>query len=129
MSLSGSRGLPQLIRSDNGPEFIAAEIREWLKRLEVETLSDEPGASWENGSAESFHSRLREEFLSMEEFDSLSAARRLTAMWRDEYNHCRPHSSLAYRTPAGFAADWTASTSVAALPPHQQSNPISITQP
>lgn len=129
VSLSRSRGLPQHIRRDNGPEFIAAEIREWLKRLEVETLYVEPGAPWENGYAESFHSRLRDEFLSMEEFDSLSAARQLTAKWREEYNHRRPHSSLGYRTPAGFAADWTASIPVAALPPFQQSNPISVTQP
>ena len=129
VSLSGSRGLPQHIRSDNGPEFIATEIREWLRRLGVETLYVEPGSPWENGYAESFHSRLRDEFLSMEEFDSLSAARQLTAMWRDEYNHRRPHSSLGYRTPAGFATNWTASIPVAALPPFQQSNSIPVTQP
>ena len=128
VSLSGSRGLPQHIRSDNGPEFIAAEIREWLKRPGVETLSVEPGSPWENGYAESFHSRLRDEFLSMEEFDSLSAARQLTAMWRDEHNHCRPHSSLGYRTPAGFATNWTASIPVAALPQFQQSNSIPVSQ-
>ena len=129
VSLSGSRGLPQHIRSDNGPEFIAGEIRAWLKRLGVETLYVEPGAPWENGYAESFHSRFRDEFLSMEEFDSLSAARRLTTLWRDDYNHRRPHSSLGYRPPVGFAADWTASIPVAALPPFQQSNSISVTQP
>ena len=127
--LSGFRGLLQHIRSDNGPEFIAAEIGEWLKRPGVETLDVEPGSPWENAYAESFHSRLRDEFLSMEEFDSLSAARRLTAMWTDEYNHLRPHSSLGYRAPAGFAADWTASIAVAALPPFQQSNSIPVTQP
>ena len=129
VSLSGSRGLPQHIRSDNGPEFIATEIREWLKRLGVEALYVEPGSPWENGYAESFHSRLRDEFLSMEEFDSLSAARQLTAMWRDEYNHRRPHSSLGYRTPAGFATNWTASIPFAAFPPFQQSNSIPVTQP
>ena len=129
VSLSGSRGLPQHIRSDNGPEFIAAEIREWLKRPGVETLYVEPGSPWENGYAECFHSRLRDEFLSMEEFDSLSAARQLTAMWRDEYNHRRPHSSLGYRTPAGFATNWKASIPVATLPPFQQSNSIPVNKP
>lgn len=128
-SLIAVRGVPRHIRSDNGSEFIAAEIREWLSRLEVETLYIEPGAPWENGFAESFHSRFRDEFLSMEEFDSVSAAKRLTAAWRDEYNHRRPHSSLGYRTPVGFATDWTASIPVAALPPFQQSNPFCVTQP
>lgn len=128
-SLIGVRGAPRHIRSDNGPEFIALEVRAWLTMLQVETLYIEPGAPWENGYAESFHSRFRDEFLSMEEFDSVSAARRLTAMWQDDYNHRRPHSSLGYQTPVSFATDWTASIPVAALPPFQQSNPLCVTQP
>lgn len=128
-SLIRERGLPRHIRSDNGPEFIAKGIRDWLAELQVETLYIEPGAPWENGYAESFHSRFRDELLSMEVFDSVSAAKRLTATWREEYNHRRPHSSLGYRTPVAFATDWTASIPVAALPPFQQPNPLSVTQP
>jgi transposase InsO family protein len=97
------RGVPRHIRSDNGPEFIARAIQRWTKQLEIETLYIEPGSPWENGFAESFHSRLRDEFLATEVFESLVAARKLTAAWRD-YNHYRPHSSLGYVTPVEFAA-------------------------
>lgn len=103
------RGVPRRIRSDNGPEFIAGNVRRWLNLVEVETLYVEPGSPWENGYAESFHSRLRDEFLSMEEFDSLRTAQRLSTVWRDDYNNNRPHSSLDYQTPAEFAASCTAS--------------------
>ena len=98
------RGVPEMIRSDNGPEFIAGAIRKWLQRVQVETLYIEPGAPWQNGYAESFHSRLRDEFLAREEFESLSAAKKLTQAWREDYNHCRPHSSLGYQAPVEFAA-------------------------
>ena len=101
--LFAMRGVPQCIRSDNGPEFIATAIRRWLDRVDVQTLYIEPGAPWENGYAESFHSRFRDEFLAMEEFESLLAARRLTVSWREDYNENRPHSSLGYTTPAEFA--------------------------
>ncbi len=92
------------IRSDNGPEFVAATIRRWLDQVDVEALYIEPGSPWENGYAESFHSRLRDEFLTVEVFENLAAARTLTAAWREDYNHHRPHSSLGYRTPSEFAA-------------------------
>ena len=98
------RGVPRHIRSDNGPEFVAQAIGRWLKQLDVEALYIEPGSPWENGYAESFHSRLRDEFLSLEVFENLAEARRLTSAWRAEYNERRPHSSLGYRTPAEFAA-------------------------
>ena len=107
--LFAMRGVPKHIRSDNGPEFIAQAIRRWLGQVEVEALYIEPGSPWENGYAESFHSRLRDEFLALEVFESLPAARRLTAVWRHDYNHERPHSSLDYRTPVGFAAACAAS--------------------
>lgn len=107
--LFAMRGVPQAIRSDNGPEFIAQAIREWLGRVSVETLYVAPGSPWENGYAESFHSKLRDEFLSQEVFESVSAARRQTAAWREDYNHYRPHSSLGYQTPAEFAARCAAS--------------------
>ena len=97
-------GPPQILRCDNGPEFIARAIRTWLSRVGVETLYVEPGSPWQNGYAESFHGRLRDEFLAVEEFESLAAARKLTAAWRDDYNLRRPHGSLGYQTPAEFAA-------------------------
>jgi len=106
--LFAMRGVPRCIRSDNGPEFMAKAIRRWLKQVDVETLYIEPGAPWENGYAESFHSRFRDEFLAVEEFESLGAARQLTAAWREDYNHHRPHSSLGYVPPAEFAARCTA---------------------
>ena len=107
--LFAMRGVPKCIRSDNGPEFIARAIQCWLRQVEVQTLYIEPGSPWENGYAESFHSRLRDEFLALEVFESLAAARKLTAAWRNDYNHHRPHSSLGYVAPVEFAARCTAS--------------------
>jgi putative transposase len=98
------RGAPGHVRSDNGPEFIARAIRDWLGRAGVAALYIEPGSPWENGYAESFHSRLRDELLDREEFGSLLEAQVLGKEWRHGYNHERPHSSLGYRTPAAFAA-------------------------
>jgi transposase InsO family protein len=101
--LFASRGAPAHIRSDNGPEFIAAAIRTWLTVAEVETLYIEPGAPWENGFAESFQSRLRDELLNAEEFGGVTEAKVLAEDWRRMYNTERPHGSLAYRTPEEFA--------------------------
>jgi transposase InsO family protein len=101
-ALIGRRGAPRHIRSDNGPEFIAKAIRGWLAKESVEVLYIAPGAPWENGYAESFHGRLRDELLNAEEFASLLEAQVLAQEWRDDYNHERPHSSLGYRTPAAF---------------------------
>ena len=102
--LFAMRGVPRSIRSDNGPEFVAQTIREWLGRLGIQTLYIAPGSPWENGYAESFHSKLRDEFLDRELFENQLAARQLTTAWKDDYNHQRPHSSLEYVTPAEFAA-------------------------
>ncbi|QDT69269.1 IS2 transposase TnpB [Planctomycetes bacterium MalM25] len=107
--LFAMHGVPEHIRSDNGPEFTAGTIRRWLEQLDVGALYIEPGSPWQNGYAESFHSRFRDEFLAVEEFESLAAARRLTAAWRDDYNHHRPHSSLGYVAPAEFATRCPAS--------------------
>lgn len=115
--LFAMHGVPEHIRSDNGPEFTAKAIRRWLEQLGVGTLYIEPASPWQNGYAESFHSRLRDEFLAVEEFESLAAARRLTAAWREDYNHHRPHGSLGYRTPAEFAARC----------PHSAPQPLSAT--
>ncbi len=96
------RGVPGHIRSDNGPEFIAKAIREWMSAAGLETLYIDPGAPWENGYAESFNSKVRDELLNAEEFSSLLEARVLGKEWKRGYNHERPHSSLGYRTPAEF---------------------------
>ena len=98
------RGWPNHVRSDNGPEFIAAAIRTWLEHAHVQTLYIAPGAPWENGYAESFHSRLRDELLNAELFTSLREAQLLAKEWQQTYNHDRPHSALAYHTPAEFAS-------------------------
>lgn len=114
------RGAPDYIRSDNGPEFIAKALREWLERASVGTLYIEPGAPWENGYAEAFHGRLRDELLNVEEFASVREAKALAAMWKEDYNQRRPHSALGYRTPAEFAAAACAAPGLGslALPQH-----------
>jgi transposase InsO family protein len=109
------RGTPQHIRSDNGPEFIAQAIGTWLGSAKVSTLYIEPGSPWENGYAESFHGRLRDELLDSELFTCLAEAKMLSEQWRLEYNHRRPHSSLGYVAPAVFAA-WLAGPAVGAAP-------------
>jgi transposase InsO family protein len=95
-----TRGIPEHIRSDNGPEFTAKTVREWLTRLGVRTLFIEPGSPWENGYAESFNGKLRDELLNGEIFDTLLEARTVIEVWRNDYNRHRPHSSLGYRPPA-----------------------------
>jgi putative transposase len=122
--LLAMRGVPQCIRSDNGPEFIAHAVRQWLGQVGVETLYVEPGSPWENGYVESFHSRLRDEFLATEEFESLAAARKLTAAWKDDYNHRRPHGSLGYVAPAVFAARCPASAPELASATPQPTPPL-----
>lgn len=98
-----AHGVPQHLRSDNGPEFIATALREWLEKSAVGPLYIEPGSPWENGYAESFHSKLRDEFLGCEVFESVRDAAALGTAWRRQYNEVRPHSSLGYVTPAEFA--------------------------
>ena len=94
------RGLPGFIRSDNGPEFTAKAVRNWLKRLGVQTLFIEPGSPWENGYNESFNGKLRDKLLNGEIFTTLLDAQVLIEDWRKEYNEFRPHNSLNYRPPA-----------------------------
>jgi len=98
------RGIPEHIRSDNGPEFTAKAVRNWLESLGVKTLFIEPGSPWENGYVESFNGKLRDELLNREIFNTLTEAKILIEWWRKEYNHIRPHSSLGYRSPAPEAA-------------------------
>ena len=94
------RGIPEHIRSDNGPEFTAKAIRNWLTKLGVKTLFIEPGSPWENGYIESFNGKLRDELLNREIFMTLTEAEVLIEQWRQEYNQVRPHSSLGYKPPA-----------------------------
>lgn len=103
-ALMALHGVPEHIRCDNGPEFIAAAVRAWLRRAAVVALYIAPGSPWENAYAESYHARLRDEVLSREQFETLSQARALLEQWREQYNQERPHSALGYQTPEAFAA-------------------------
>ena len=103
--LFNERGEPYYIRSDNGPEFIACAIKEWLAISGVKTLYIEPGSPWENAYSETFISRLRDELLERELFVNLKEARILLEDYRKHYNHNRPHGSPGYLTPAEFAAN------------------------
>ena len=103
------RGEPDFLRSDNGPEFIAKAIQDWLKERKARTLFIAPGAPWENAYSESFNSRFRDELLDRELFTSLLEAQVLVEQHRREYNEYRPHSRLGGKTPAEFAEAWRAS--------------------
>jgi transposase InsO family protein len=118
---------PEFIRSDNGPEFVALAVQEWIARRGFKTLYIKPGAPWQNAYSESFNSRFRDEFLNREAFGSLVEAKVLGKEHRQRHNEQRPHSSLAYQTPAEFAKRSLASASAtlrqpqgsALLPKHQ----------
>ena len=99
------RGVPAYLRSDNGSEFTANKVRQWLARVGVTTLFIEPGSPWENGYVESFNGKLRDELLAREQFDTLLEAKVLVERWRREYNTRRTHSSLGYRPPAPEAIE------------------------
>ena len=104
------RGIPEHIRSDNGTEFTAREIRKWLANIGVKTLYITPASPWENGYIESFNGKLRDELLNREVFSTLMEAKVLIEQWRREYNSIRPHSSLGYRPPAPVAVLVTETT-------------------
>jgi transposase InsO family protein len=95
-----SHGIPEHIRSDNGPEMTSKLVRNWLQQIGVQTLFIEPGSPWENGYNESFNGKLRDELLNAEIFYSLKEAQIISEQWRIHYNTTRPHSSLGYRPPA-----------------------------
>ncbi|MCL4142113.1 UNVERIFIED_CONTAM: hypothetical protein GTU68_023534 [Idotea baltica] len=94
------RGVPAYIRSDNGPEFIAEAVRDWIKAVGAKTAYIEPGSPWENGYCESFNGRMRDELLNGEIFYSLPEAQIIIERWRNPCNTKRPHSALGYRPPA-----------------------------
>ena len=98
------RGVPEFIRSDNGPEFIADAVKEWIAANGMKTLYIEPGAPWQNPYSESFNARFRDEFLNVELFSSLLEAKVLGREHQEKYNHLRPHSSLGILSPAEFGA-------------------------
>jgi putative transposase len=102
------RGVPGHIRSDNGPEFVAKAVREWITAVGAKTAYIEPGSPWENGYCESFNSKLRDELLKGEIFYTLKEAQIVIESWRRHYNTVRPHSSLGYKPPAPEAVLWPA---------------------
>jgi putative transposase len=106
--LFDERGGPEYLRSDNGPEFIAKQVRAWLTEHGAETIYITPGHPWENAYEESFHGRFRDECLNVEVFASVAEARVVVEEWRRHYNEERPHSALAYRTPREFREAWEA---------------------
>jgi transposase InsO family protein len=110
-----TRGVPDSVRSDNGPEFTAKAVRAWLAEVGVKTLFIEPGSPWENGYVESFNGKLRDELLNGEILYTLREAKVLIERWRVHYNTRRPHSSLGYRPPAPEATLPSASSCVASL--------------
>jgi putative transposase len=110
------RGVPGHIRSDNGPEFVAKAVRDWITAVGAKTAFIEPGSPWENGYCESFNSKLRDELLNGEIFYSLAEARIVIEGWRQHYNTRRPHSSLGYRPPAPAAVPWPAAPPQPASP-------------
>jgi len=112
------RGVPENIRSDNGAEFVAKELRQWLAKLGTGTLYITPGSPWENGYCESFNGKLRDECLNGEIFYSLQEAQIVIEKWRIEYNTKRPHAALGYRPPAPAACS--------PLVPKQNSQPTAV---
>jgi len=122
--LMATRGVPQHIRSDNGPEFTAQVVRDWLGKVGTTTLFIEPGSPWENGYVESFNGKLRDELLNREIFYTLEEAKVLIEMWREHYNTVRPHSSLGYRPPAPEAI--AAGSPSATLRPGQQRSIVQV---
>lgn len=124
------RGTPQRLRSDNGPEFTAAQLRGLLSDAGVCARTIEPGKPWQNGKAEGLNSRLRDEFFEMEHFADLWDARRKGSAFQAHYNRDRPHSALGYRSPAEFAASLAAPpVGASPLPPGQPASPSPPTLP
>jgi len=108
-ALIAARGrAPRFLRVDNGPELTSYALRDWCRFAGARTVFIEPGAPWQNPFVESFHARVRDELLNVEQFTCLAEAQVLIEDWREDYNYRRPHSSLGMRTPAAFAADQSA---------------------
>jgi len=104
--LVAKHGAPRHLRSDNGPEFVAYAVQDWLRETKIETAYIQPGKPWQNGLNESFNGRLRDECLNAEWFTSRAEAKVLIEDFRRRHNEHRPHSSLGYRTPIEAKAVW-----------------------
>jgi transposase InsO family protein len=115
------RGIPGYIRSDNGPEFVAKAVRNWIAAVGAQTAYIEPGSPWENGYCESFNAKLRDELLDGEIFYSLKEAQTVIETWRRHYNTFRPHSALGYRAPAPEVVTWPPSPASLSGAPTQSS--------
>jgi len=111
------RGIPGHIRSDNGSEFVAAAVKDWIAAVGAKTAYIEKGSPWENGYIESFNGKLRDELLNGEIFYSLREAQVVIEQWRQHYNTIRPHSSLGYRPPAPEVITQPVSQPIALRPP------------
>ena len=120
------RGVPAHVRSDNGPEFIAQALRDWLAAVGAKTAYIMPGSPWENGYCESFNAKLRDELLNGEIFYTLKEAKIVIEQWRRHYNTIRPHSSLRYKPPAPEVLQWLASQHQPATPAIQRLAPNAI---
>jgi len=110
-------GAPAYLRSDNGPEFIAREVQQWLAQNQIKTIYIDPGSPWQNGFVESFHGRFRDECLNREQLWTLTEARVVIEDFRHEYNHRRPHSRLGYQSPVRFASQHSPSPASVGLRP------------
>ena len=107
-------GAPEHLRMDNGPEMTAHALQGWCEDSKTGTAYIDPGAPWQNPFVESFHSRVRDELLDVEEFSCLAEARVVIGDWQEDYNQRRPHSALGMKAPAVFAADWNTQLPAAA---------------
>ena len=103
VEVMAGRRVPKYLRSDNGPEFIAGEVQQWLRDMGIGTIYIEPGSPWQNGYVESFHNRLRDECLNQEIFLSVTEARVVIEEWRCFYNRVHPHSRLGFQSPEDYA--------------------------
>jgi putative transposase len=112
--LVAERGAPEHIRCDNGPELTGHALRDWCVISKAGTAYIEPGSPWQNPFVESFHSRVRDELLDVEEFSCLAEAQVVIGDWQEDYNQRRPHSALGLRAPAVFAAEWQPASRLAA---------------
>ncbi len=104
--VGAKHGFPKFLRSDNGSEFIAAIVKEFLAENNIKAAYIEPGSPWQNGKGESFNGKFRDECLRMEIFGNWREAEVIAEQWRKFYNLERPHSSLSYQTPNEFRRDW-----------------------
>jgi putative transposase len=112
--LAAGRGAPEHVRCDNGPEMTAQALSDWCEFSKTGTAFIDPGSPWQNPFVESFHSRVRDELLDVEEFSCLAEARVVIGDWHEDYNQRRPHSALGLKAPAVFAAEWQSASRLAA---------------